>query len=57
MKNLNLIHKKWDVTEIVWSCQVLGCPMVVLQQKLKMLKCKLKTWIKNVYGNAHQLVV
>ena len=43
--------------EEVWSCHVLGYPIADLQQKLKMLKCKLRTWIKNVFGNVHQLVL
>jgi len=35
---------------------VVGCPMFILNQKLKNLKHKLKFWNKNVFGNINTLV-
>ncbi|KAK2424264.1 hypothetical protein QL285_034644 [Trifolium repens] len=39
-----------------WNTVVLGCPMHVLSQKLKILKSKLKCWNKDCFGNIHDLV-
>ena len=30
-----------------------GCPMFVMNKKLKFLKEKLKTWNRNIFGNVH----
>jgi len=35
----------------VWNTPVVGCPMFILNRKLKMLKEKLKEWNKNIFGN------
>ncbi|GAU16832.1 hypothetical protein TSUD_367790 [Trifolium subterraneum] len=35
---------------------ILGCPMYVLSEKLKILKNNLKTWNKNIFGNVHENV-
>jgi len=40
-----------------WDENVVGCPMFILQQKLKRLKLSLKDWNKNVFGNVHEVVV
>ncbi|WJX14219.1 hypothetical protein P8452_04514 [Trifolium repens] len=40
-----------------WSSVVVGCPMYVLTQKLKMLKNKLKVWNKTCFGNVHDNVI
>ena len=48
-----------DCKEIVkeaWSTNVIGCPMFVLNKKLKILKHKLKLWNKEVFGNVHDHV-
>ncbi|XP_058784648.1 uncharacterized protein LOC131659478 [Vicia villosa] len=34
-----------------WNSIVYGCPMFVLDQKLKILKLKLKDWNKNIFGD------
>ncbi|XP_019434274.1 PREDICTED: uncharacterized protein LOC109340956 [Lupinus angustifolius] len=39
-----------------WKEDILGCPMFILVEKLKRLKCKLKIWNWNVFGNIHQQV-
>ena len=44
------------VIEQAWSNNVVGCPMYVLSQKLKMLKEKLKVWNKESFGNIHMQV-
>ena len=41
------------VIEQAWSSNVVGCPMYVLSQKLKMLKDKLKVWNKEIFGDIH----
>jgi hypothetical protein len=45
----NLIQQSWNTT-------VVGCPMFILNQKLKSLKQKLKIWNKTVFGNINILV-
>jgi len=35
----------------VWNTTVVGCPMYILNRKLKLLKEKLKEWNKNTFGN------
>lgn len=35
---------------------MVGCPMEVLSQKLKLLKSKLKEWNKSVFGDVHNMV-
>jgi len=39
-----------------WQTRVIGCPMFVLTKKLKLLKENLRTWNREVFGNAHQFV-
>jgi len=39
-----------------WNENMVGCPMFILNQKLKNLKQKLKHWNKNVFGNVNTLV-
>ncbi|XP_019455197.1 PREDICTED: uncharacterized protein LOC109356329 [Lupinus angustifolius] len=39
-----------------WKEDILGCPMFILAEKLKRLKCKLNIWNWNVFGNIHQQV-
>ncbi|KAL6146382.1 hypothetical protein ACLB2K_057062 [Fragaria x ananassa] len=41
------------VQEAWQSFEVCGCPMFVLQRKLKLLKPILKVWNVNVFGNIH----
>ncbi|KAF1862759.1 hypothetical protein Lal_00040024 [Lupinus albus] len=56
-------HKVWlsnvdcqRVVADVWRVEVVGCPMFVLSQKLKLLKKELKTWNSLVFGNIHERV-
>ncbi|XP_058781014.1 uncharacterized protein LOC131655124 [Vicia villosa] len=53
-------HKMWtldqDCSKLVkdtWNVKIYGCPMYVLDQKLKILKKKLRTWNKTTFGNIH----
>jgi hypothetical protein len=46
---LSLIQECWNTT-------VIGCPMVILSKKLKLLKEKLKIWNKECFGNVHSSV-
>ncbi|XP_019450480.1 PREDICTED: uncharacterized protein LOC109352716 [Lupinus angustifolius] len=53
-------HKMWvshsdckRLVSVTWSKSVIGCPMFVLAQNLRMLKQELKEWNKNVFGNIH----
>ena len=39
-----------------WNENVVGCPMFILNTKLKNLKHKLKIWNKQVFGNIHDYV-
>ena len=39
-----------------WNTNVVGCPMFILNQKLKTLKQNLKIWNKMVFGNVNILV-
>jgi hypothetical protein len=39
-----------------WIESVVGCPMYVLNTKLKRLKDKLRIWNKEVFGNVHDYV-
>lgn len=45
----NMIQQSWNET-------VVGCPMFILNQKLKNLKQKLKIWNKTVFGNLNSIV-
>ncbi|XP_019420741.1 PREDICTED: uncharacterized protein LOC109330928 [Lupinus angustifolius] len=36
-----------------WKTNIVGCPMFILVQKLRRLKCDLKSWNLNVFGNIH----
>ncbi|KAM5549757.1 hypothetical protein ABKV19_000925 [Rosa sericea] len=47
---LKIIHAAWQ------SFEVCGCPMFILQRKLKLLKPILKEWNVNVFGNVHTTV-
>jgi hypothetical protein len=40
-----------------WRSVVVGCPMYILTQKLKMLKAKLRVWNKSCFGNVHDNVI
>jgi hypothetical protein len=40
----------------VWNSNIIGCPMYILSEKLKLLKLELKTWNKNIFGNVHDHV-
>ncbi|KAK2443571.1 hypothetical protein QL285_014660 [Trifolium repens] len=69
-KNLDLQHpssfkflKMWtahpdcvNVVQECWNINIVGCPMYVLNEKLKLLKLKLKSWNKTVFGNIHEIV-
>jgi len=46
---LKLIHDSWDN-------KVVGCPMFILQHKLKRLKIELYDWNKNSFGNVDNVV-
>ncbi|XP_058742694.1 uncharacterized protein LOC131615239 [Vicia villosa] len=39
------------VIKEVWNTKVYGCPMYVLDKKLRILKCKLKEWNKVSFGD------
>jgi ribonuclease HI len=45
----NVIHDSWNIT-------IFGSPMFVLSTKLKILKGKLKSWNKTIFGNVHDQV-
>jgi len=45
-----------NIVKQCWNSQVTGCPMFVLNQKLKNLKDALKVWNKNTFGNVHSQV-
>jgi len=47
---LKLIHDSWNN-------KVVGCPMFILQHKLKRLKIELRDWNKNSFGNVHNAVI
>ena len=47
---LKLIHDSWDN-------KVVGCPMFILQHKLKRLKIEIYDWNKNSFGNVHNVVL
>ena len=47
---LKLIHDSWNN-------KVVGCPMFILQHKLKRLKTELRDWNKNSFGNVHNVVI
>ena len=47
---LELIHD-------FWANKVVGCPMFILQHKLKRLKIELRDWNKNSFGNVHNVVL
>jgi hypothetical protein len=46
-----------DVIAASWNDVVIGCPMYVLNTKLKRLKDKLKIWNKEIFGNVHSQVI
>ncbi|MCH90684.1 RNA-directed DNA polymerase (Reverse transcriptase) [Trifolium medium] len=45
-----------NVVQQSWNVKVVGCPMYVISEKLKILKNNLKIWNKNVFGNIHETV-
>ncbi|KAE9600797.1 putative RNA-directed DNA polymerase [Lupinus albus] len=56
-------HKMWlshvDCQRLVaetWRVEVVGCPLFVLSQKLRLLKKELKVWNFQVFGNIHERV-
>jgi exonuclease III len=40
-----------------WKTELIGCPMFILNKKLKILKMKLKEWNKTCFGNINEAVV
>lgn len=53
-KFMNMWNDHPDCTRVIydtWSKHVVGCPMYILSQKLKNLKCQLKSWNKEVFGD------
>ena len=44
------------VIQETWNINIVGCPMYILNQKLKILKQKLKIWNKTIFGNVHNMV-
>ncbi|MCH80720.1 DUF4283 domain protein, partial [Trifolium medium] len=44
------------VNQLCWNTLVVGCPMFILSQKLKMLKDKLRIWNKDSFGNVQNMV-
>jgi len=47
---LKLIHDSW-------ANKVVGCPMFILQHKLKRLKIELRDWNKKSFGNVNNAVL
>ena len=47
---MKLIHDSW-------ANKVVGCPICILQHKLKRLKVELCDWNQNSYGNVHNAVL
>jgi len=47
---MKLIHDSW-------ANKVVGCPMFILQHKLKRLKIDLRDWNKNFFSNVHNVVL
>jgi hypothetical protein len=45
-----------SIISIVWNSNIIGCPMYILSEKLKLLKLELITWNKNIFGNVHDHV-
>jgi len=45
-----------QIIQEIWNTNVIGCPMFVLNSKLKSLKVRLKVWNKESFGNVHDLV-
>ncbi|XP_058751049.1 uncharacterized protein LOC131624079 [Vicia villosa] len=41
------------VIEDTWKTHVVGCPMFVLEKKLKIIKSRLKDWNRTCFGNVH----
>lgn len=37
-----------------WNTKMYGCPMYVLDKKLRILKDNLKYWNKNTFGNVQE---
>jgi len=55
--NMCTLHENCKhVIQDSWNTNVIGCPMFILNQKLKILKQNLKIWNKNVFSNVHMLV-
>lgn len=44
------------IIENFWNTHVIGCPMVIFNKKLKLLKKELKVWNMNSFGNIHEQV-
>lgn len=45
-----------NIVKNCWNTQFIGCPMFILNQKLKHLKSTLKVWNKNTFGNVNDQV-
>jgi hypothetical protein len=51
------LHPDCDtIVKDCWKSEVVGCPMYILNKKLKHLKEKLKSWNKESFGNVHDYV-
>jgi hypothetical protein len=46
---MDVVHNSWNET-------VIGCPMYILNTKLKRLKEELKVWNRETFGNIHDYV-
>lgn len=44
------------VLQEAWSRSFVGCPMMIIFQKLKALKADLKEWNRDVFGDVHNRV-
>lgn len=63
-KNQFKFHKMWtlhpecdSIVRNSWNSKVYGFPMYILDQKLKILRGKLKAWNKDVFGNVQNSIV
>ena len=46
-----------NVVRNCWNTNIIGCPMFVLSEKLKLLKAALKQWNKDTFGNVNDQVL
>ncbi|XP_058734231.1 uncharacterized protein LOC131605962 [Vicia villosa] len=45
-----------EIVEKTWNTRIYGCPMYILDKKLRILKSKLKDWNKNHFGKVQEKV-